>query len=118
MPRFPTTPRISAILCLPLLFLATPALAETDCIAPTAPTLPAVFDNLAAAEATETDVQAYLMASGQYQQCLAGEWDALGDERTTAQEAEITALRSAARDEAVALAEAYNAKVIALHSDG
>ena len=108
----------SATLCLSLLFLATPAFAETAYIAPTAPAIPESFSSLAIAEAAEEDVETYLLASAQYQQCLVSEWDALGEERTPAQDAEITALRDTAKSQAKALAQSYNAKVIALHNNG
>lgn len=106
-------------LTLAALFCISPtvALAQTSCTAPDALTVPASFNDLADAEATEVTVEAWLMASGQYQKCLSEERTALGESITPAEDAELSTLKQTAKSDAQGVAEAFNAAVVALHSN-
>jgi hypothetical protein len=97
--------------------LAFTAQAETACVAPNKPIIPPSFTNLAEAEASEAALQTYLVASGQYQKCLSEERAAYAENITPDQDAELTALKSAAMSQAQSTAGAYNSAVIALHSN-
>ena len=107
----------SAVLLGASLVISSPSLAATSCVAPAAPTIPASFADLAAAEATEATVQSYLASSGQYQKCLADEREALGAAITAEEDVELTSLSDSAKAEAKAIAIAYNDAVIDLHTE-